>query len=151
MAEPYYTTATAVRTELNVNSTTLPDADAISLIQTAEDLVDELIGARAIDTISGRKVAQADVESWQWTKLGRATTLMAAAIYDDPSLKRGREWYTVSGPDFRVSRPLGSEIPRHVEVVLNQSGLRVPINSVSLAGPRDWESRVIGNRNLNLP
>jgi len=124
MAEPYYTTATALRTELGVDNTTLPDADALKIIQNAEDLVDELLGGWPIDRTTLRKVVQANVEAWQWTLLGRSTVKLAAQLYRDPELARRREWTNIKGPDFQVSGPAGGGIFTDVLAPLNQSGLR---------------------------
>lgn len=140
-----YTTATAVRTELNVDSSTLPDADANKLIADAEDLVDQELGGRLVDATSGRKVVQAQVEAWQWTKLGRATAKLAALLYLRPELGTTREWRNVRGPDFGSSGPVGSVYGPVIVALLNATGLR-NTGSVQVAtlGGRAWDS-VRGN------
>lgn len=125
MAEPYYTTANALRTELGVDNTVLSDGDAAKLIESAEDLIDELVGNWPVDTTTGRKIVQAQIDAWQWSKLGRATLKLAAALYRDPDLARGQRYRSQSGPDFSVSGPVGGAIAHDVLTPLNQSGLRI--------------------------
>jgi hypothetical protein len=120
----YYTTAAALRTELGVNSTVLPDATAERYIEEAEDAIDALIGGRIPDATTGRKILQGDFEAWQWTKLARAATLFSASLYNEPDLLSGPQWKSVSGPDFSFSGPLTGRIPSRVTDLLNDSGLR---------------------------
>lgn len=125
MAEPYYTTAAALRTELGVNSTALPDAAALVLIQRAEDRIDGLLGGRPIDETTLRKVVEDEVESWQWGLLGRATVVLATLLYSTPNLLTQPRYRREKGPDFEVEDPLGGVIPDTVLGPLNGSGLRV--------------------------
>lgn len=124
MAEPYYTTAALLQGELGLSAVQFPDAAAIKVIEDAEDLVDELLGGWPPDKTTGRKIVQAKVEAWQWTKLGRATVKLAAALYRDPELARRNRWASEKGPDFAVSGPIGGAIATEVLAPLNQSGLR---------------------------
>lgn len=126
MAEPYYTTAAALRTELGgLTIGDLSDAAALVLIQHAEDRVDSLLGGRPIDETTLRKVVEADVESWQWSLLGRATVVLAALLYGTPNLLTQPRYRREKGPDFEVEDPLGGVIPETVIGPLNGSGLRV--------------------------
>lgn len=130
MAEPYYCTADQLRTELGVSSTVLPDAAATVLIQSAEDLIDRLLGAGMYwpDETTGRKIRQADVEAWQWAKLTRATVLLAARLYTQPDLLADTGADRVKGPDFEISGQRGGATGRlfgtTVLAVLDDSGLR---------------------------
>jgi hypothetical protein len=125
VAEPVYTTIAALRTELDVDSTVLPDDRALSLIEDAEDAIDSLLGGATSDPDpSGRKVDAADVDDWQFAKLGRATLKLAAAGYRQPDLLAGRQWQSVSGPDFSFSGPIGTQVSGQVLTLLNDSGLR---------------------------
>lgn len=123
-----YTTPEAVRSLLNVNSIVLSDERAGVLIDDASDLIDEALGARPVDPDTGRKVVEADVESWQWVKLGKACAKLAAQIYRDPAVASGHRWRRQKGPDFEVEDPIGpgqgllGGLP--VQTLLNQSGLR---------------------------
>lgn len=133
MAEPYYTTEAALETELG---TTLDTPVAVALIQDAEDLIDELLGGRPVDETTGRKVVEADVDSWQWDKLERATLKLAAAIYSDATINSGAVYDSESGPDFSRSgrltaSTLAGVVGRRVMALLNQSGLRVLVGSAS--------------------
>lgn len=130
MAEPYYCTAVELRDHLSVSDVTLPDARALQLIEDAEDVIDDLLGARTVDEASGRKVVQADVDAWRFTKLKRATLKVAGQLYAKPDLLTARRWRSESGPDFAVSGPLGSVLGEDVELALNQSGLRRMMTSV---------------------
>lgn len=122
-----YTTEDAVRSLLNVSSLVLSDEAAGVLIDDASDLIDEALGARPVDPSTGRKVVEADVEAWQWIKLGKATAKLAAQIYRDPAVASGHRWRRQKGPDFEVEDPIGpgqgllGGLP--VQTLLNQSGL----------------------------
>lgn len=118
-----YTTPHELRTELTVDATVLTDEDANQLIATAEDLIDEDLGARPVDIVTGRKVIRDQVEVWQWTKLARATVKLAALLYRKPDLLAQR-YTSVRGPDFAFSGPVGSRFGDEVDAPLNQSGLR---------------------------
>lgn len=82
-----------------------------------------MLGARPVDSESGRKVVEADVDSWRFIKLKRATLKVAARMYRDPKLLDSRRWQTQEGPDFKVSGPLGPLFGHDVELALDQSGL----------------------------
>lgn len=122
-----YTDADMVRSLLGVSEASLSDERAAVLIADAEDLIDEALGARPVDPDTGRKVVEADVETWQWAKLGRATAKLAAQIYSDPTVATGQRWRRQKGPDFEVEDPIGpgtsalGGLP--VQTLLNQSGL----------------------------
>ena len=124
MAEPYYCTATELRTYLDVTSGTLSDEAAIVLIEDAEDWIDTLLGGWPVDETTGRKILQADVLAWQWTKLGRATVKTAGAVYHYPTLLTVRRYRREKGPDFEVEDPLGGGALTPAIVLLNASGLR---------------------------
>lgn len=126
MAEPYYTTAAALRTELGgISSSVLSDAAALVIIQKAEDETDRLLGARPVDESTLRKVVQEDVEDWQWSLLTRAATLLAAELYRTPDLLTRARYRREKGPDFEVQDPLTGTTPQLVTSLLNDSGLRV--------------------------
>jgi hypothetical protein len=102
---PTYATAAELRAEPDVPDD-LPDAEADRLLALAEDRVDEALGARAIDAATGRKVAQADVQDWQWAKVKRATVRCAARVRANPHLDENaaQQFISVTGPDFSWSR-----------------------------------------------
>lgn len=120
---PFYATASQLRDELDIDEAQLSNAQADRVLNDAEDLIDHLLGARSVDDTTGRKVVSADVESWQFTKLARATVKLAARLTRDPTLNE-RFYATISGPDFSRSGPLGSPWGEDVEALLNASGLR---------------------------
>ena len=125
MSEPYYTTAAELRTELGgLTIGELSDAAATLLIQRAEDRIDSLLGGRPIDETTLRKVVEAEVESWQWSLLGRATVVLAALLYGTPNLLTQPRYRREKGPDFEVEDPLGGVVPDTVIGPLNGSGLR---------------------------
>lgn len=123
MPAPYYTTVALVRTELGVDSTVLPDADALALIADAEDMIDEMLGLRSVDETTGRKVVQADEDAWRWTKLGRATVKLCRVLYENPALLTEQTFASVGGPEVSTSTPFGSPFGRQVIALLDQSGL----------------------------
>ena len=126
MAEPYYTTAADLRIELGgLTVGQLSNADATLLIQQAEDRIDGLLGGWPVDETTLRKIVEADVESWQWSLLGRATVVLAALLYGTPNLLTQPRYRREKGPDFEVEDPLGGVIPDTVIGPLNGSGLRV--------------------------
>lgn len=134
----YYASVQDVRDELGDDGDSLDDAEVVRLIIDAEDLVDEYLGARCVDPTTGRKVVRADVEEWQWTKLNRATTKLAALLHTDPDLT-GVLYSEVSGPEFSVKGREGSRFGSSIDALLNQSGLRgLPngLGSISMAGGR---------------
>jgi len=124
MAEPYYTTAAALRTALGVSSGTLSDGAATTIITQAEDWIDNLLGGWYPDETTGRKIDQDDVLAWQWEKLTRAATKAAAALYATPTLLTVRQYRREKGPDFEVEDPLGGGALTPAIVLLNASGLR---------------------------
>jgi hypothetical protein len=140
MAEPVYTTPDAVRTEAEVDATTLPDDQATRWIIRAENLIDAALGARWVDETTGRKVVQADVDGWRWTKLGDATAILAARLYAHPELLTEQGYMSLSGPDFSRSGPLGSRLfTPEIDALLNASGLR-RVGGRARSGPayRGW-------------
>ena len=121
---PAYSTPTAVRAVLGVNSTTLPDATADALIVQAEDWIDSMLGSWYPDESTGRKILQADVLAWQWGKLTRAAALVAAALYSTPTLLTAAQYRKQAGPDFSVEDPQGGGALAPALTLLNASGLR---------------------------
>lgn len=124
-----YTTVAAVRAEPEVPDVAPPsDADLEAYIAQAEDQLDEWLGGWPVQLdgpSAGRKIVQADVDAWRWTKLGRAATRLAARFYSNPSLLEGPAWTSIKGPDFEKSgaAPTLRKI-RDVVAPLNASGLR---------------------------
>jgi hypothetical protein len=107
---------------------TITDEAADALIADACDWIDAELGARTIDPITGRKVIEAEVEPWQWTKLVRATLKVAARLHADSSLLTAIQFDTVKGPDFETSGRItanADHFGRDVSALLDQSGLRV--------------------------
>lgn len=153
-----YAAAAALRTELGVNASTLPDADANRLIETAEDLIDGELAQPLddngdpypIDTTTGRRITEADVDAWRWAKLGRATVLVAAELYVSPGLAKGRQWHAESGPDFSFTGPLGSDLGRQVASLLAATGWYSGRTGSARVGSLADESTVI-RRDLSLP
>lgn len=135
----YYATAAQLRDELEVDALTLPDARAEKLITDAEDLIDTLLGFWRVNETTGRKIVQADVEAWQFTKLTRATVLTAANIYRNPAVLTSPQWDEVKGPDFwfvgRIGGPLAQILSPVVLAVLEASTLR-RMSGRSRAGSR---------------
>lgn len=125
--EPYYCTNDDVRAEPGLSG--LSDADATRLIEDAEDIVDDLLGAWPINLITGRKIYNVGALDWQLAKLARATAKIAALIYANPDLFRQRQYKSVRGPDFAFTDETGpggitSIVGRDVMAILGQSGLR---------------------------
>lgn len=124
MAEPYYCTIAELRDHLNVTEDTLGDAAALVVIEDAEDVIDSMLGARNVDDVTGRKVVEADVDAWRFTKLTRATLKVAAILYAQPGVLTRQQWQKQSGPDFTMEGPSGDLFGSDVGAVLDQSGLR---------------------------
>lgn len=120
----FYSSPGLVRTELGYTSQQLSDTAAQKVITEAEDAVDALLGGWIPDATTGRKILEGDVEAWQWGKLVRATTILAAKLVLEPDLLEGQQWRSVSGPDFSFSGPLSGRFPTRVIDLLNDSSLR---------------------------
>lgn len=124
-----YATVAQLRAEPEVPDAPPPsDADLEALIAQAEDLLDDWLGAWSVQTTgpsAGRKIAEGDIEAWQWEKLGRATSRLAARLHANASIGEAPEWDTVSGPDFSRSgwRGLRRRMPE-VAALINATGLR---------------------------
>lgn len=125
MAEPYYATIVGLRALLGVDNVALPDPRALELLEDAEDVIDDLLGARPVDDTTGRKVVVGEVEGWQAAKLARATLKVAARLYREPGLVSQQRWDREKGPDFEVQGRLGNMFGDDVGRVLDASGLRV--------------------------
>jgi hypothetical protein len=125
-ATVHYCTMQQLRDELGVDDAVLSDRDATRLIVQAEDLIDDLLGGWGwpSDETTGRKISQGDVDAWQWSKLQRATWLLAADLQLNPAKYASQQFRTVSGPDFSFSGPQAGVLPRHIVAVLDASGLR---------------------------
>lgn len=130
----YYTTAALVRTELGYTSQQLSDSAAEKVIEEAEDTMDALLGGYVPDSTTGRKILEGDVEPWQWSKLRKATTLLAAKLVTDPDLTGGQQWRRVKGPDFEFEGPLSGRFPTRVSDLLNDSSLRRLVGQAHTAG-----------------
>jgi hypothetical protein len=144
MPEPYYATADDLRAELDVDDTVLSDAAAIKLIEDAEDVIDSMLGARPVDDTTGRKVVQADVESWRFVKLTRATVKVAARLSEDPTILTA-QYTSVSGPDFSFSGRISTTWGSVVENALTLSGLARLTTSIGCGrgGRPPWDDFAI--------
>ena len=94
------------------------------MILEAEDFTDGLLGGWPIDETTGRKIVEADVEAWQWSKLNRAVLLLAAELYASPDVLRRARYRREKGPDFEFEDPLGGGVLSRYLTVLDDSGLR---------------------------
>ena len=119
-----YATAADLRAALGVSLSELPDARAEAVILEAEDFTDGLLGGWPIDETTGRKIVEADVEAWQWSKLNRAVLLLAAELYASPDVLRRARYRREKGPDFEFEDPLGGGVLSRYLTVLDDSGLR---------------------------
>ena len=119
-----YATAADLRAALGVSLSELPDARAEAVILEAEDFTDGLLGGWPIDEDTGRKIVEADVEAWQWSKLNRAVLLLAAELYASPDVLRRARYRREKGPDFEFEDPLGGGVLSRYLTVLDDSGLR---------------------------
>ena len=119
-----YATATELRSELDVDDTTLPDVPADAILLEAEDFTDSLLGGWPIDETTGRKIEESDVEAWQWAKLKRAVLLLSVELYSTPTLLQRPRYRREKGPDFEFEDPLGGGPLSRYMAVLNDSGLR---------------------------
>ena len=120
-----YATATELRSQLDVDDTTLPDVQADALILEAEDFTDALLGGWPPDETTGRKIVEAQVDAWQWEKLNRAVLLLAVELYSTPTLLQRPRYRREKGPDFEFEDPLGGGVLSRYMAVLNDSGLRM--------------------------
>jgi hypothetical protein len=106
-------------------------------------VIDRLLGAVVVDVDTGRKVVEADVESWQFAKVKRATIKQAAALYvardGAGGVPLAGVYASVSGPDFSFSGMVGLPVEQGgpaagVLDLLDQSGLRVLTTNIAGRG-----------------
>lgn len=135
MAEPHYATADQLRTKVKADKAMLPDDEAIELLTEAEDLIDERLGVRPVDSETGRKVVIADYsdETWRTDKLRDATLSVAKTLFEDPGVAERQRARYISG-DVSANGFFGSVFGERVEALINQSGLRV--NTARMSGGR---------------
>lgn len=147
MAEPVYTSASALREKLEVTAEVLSDDEALNLIETAEDLIDERLGARPIDEDTGRKVVPADEDAWRVEKLAKATLEVAAVIFRDPGVESRQRVRSVSG-DVSTSSPYGYAYGERAQALINASGLAYPFARVGRRRSRGEQFRESFDRRL---
>jgi hypothetical protein len=122
-----YITAEELREEAEASKAALPDAKAAKLIRYATTLVENALGPRRRATSGpqeGLKVAEADVASWQWTKLREAIAVLGARLFHHPELTEGLVFDAVSGPDFSRSGGAGKVFGEEAIAILEASELR---------------------------
>jgi len=135
MAEPIYATAKELQDALGVTEEMLPDAEAISLLEAAEDLVDDRLGNRPIDEDTGRRVVPSDEDTWRARKLAQATLEVAKVLFSDPGVETRQRARSVSG-DVSTSGPYGSPYGERFESLLSASGLAWPFARAGRRGSR---------------
>lgn len=138
-----YTDLEAVREFLGVDEEVLPDAEGEELIESAEDLIDELLGARGVDFDTGRKVDPDVILGWQEDKLERATNLAAKFLFQNPDWTMEQRYSSVGG-DQSGNQPMGTPFPG-VVMVLNASKLRVLTTGASPSRQGAHSDPVVGN------
>ena len=120
---PTYATPDELREEYGVPAG-LPEDEALHFIEQAEVWVDGRLLHRPVDPLTGRRVTLTDVEPAQWEQLSRATVLLAAAFYRDPTIDEQPRFRRVKGPKFETEDPIpDAAIPRAVTSALAASGL----------------------------
>lgn len=138
-----YTDADSLRAALDVEESVLSDDAAAALADTAEDLIDDMLGARVVNVDTGRKVDPGSLADWQASKLERATNVLAKFLYLNPNWEIEQRAVS-AGADVPVSGPYGSPFPR-VTALLDASQLRrlgtVANSGVGHRGAESW----IGN------
>lgn len=135
MPEPYYATAKELQEALEVSAEVLPDQQAVGLIETAEDLIDDRLGNRPINEETGRKVLPADEDAWRVEKLRKATLEVAKVLFEDPGVERRQRVRSVTG-DVSTSGGFGSVFGERFEALLTASGLRRNTARMSGGGRR---------------
>jgi hypothetical protein len=136
---PTYATAADLRGEYvpALTDEQMSDAEANRLLEQAEDLIDDALGARPIDTDTGRKVRLSDFDEndWRIGKLTSATAALARRISENPSLLSDPLYDTTTG-EVTLSGPRGSRFGARVEALLNATGLRRLTTTASGASGR---------------
>lgn len=124
---PAYIDADELRAEAEASEAALPDAKAAKLIRYATTLVEGALGQISPKTSGpqeGLKIAEADVEPWQWEKLTEAIAVLGARLYHHPEFTEGVVFDSVSGPDFSRSGGIGRVFGGEAAALLDASGLR---------------------------
>jgi hypothetical protein len=137
-----YTTLASAREALGVETSVLSDDALAVLVSTAEDLIDDMLGARVIDIETGRKVDPHSIADWQLVKLSDATNLLAKFLYRNPNWELEQR-ASSAGSDVPVSGPYGSPFPR-VTALLDASRLR-RLTTVANSGVGRRSEPWIGN------
>lgn len=126
--DPLYTTVEALRADPDVPDD-LDEAQATKLINSAEDLVDRLVGPgvhAGADT--GRKLSPARLSADASDALSTITALLAAEEYADPATFLPPAGRSISGPDFSISdvagNPVGVRLLERAAATLDAHGLR---------------------------
>ena len=84
----------------------LPDPKAEALLEAASDQIDRMLGARAINADTGRRVTESQVYPWQYAKIKSATIKIASTLYSNPEILTEQQFDRVKGPDFETQGPL---------------------------------------------
>lgn len=124
--DPVYTTAAELRADPDVPDD-LDDARAVKLINSAEDLVDRLVGP-GVGFAGGRKLEPARLTADAREALSEVTTLLAAEEYADPAAFLPPAGRSISGPEFSVSdvagNPAGIRALERAAAILDAHRLR---------------------------
>lgn len=126
----FYATADELRDELELTIDQLSTAAAERQIRRAERLVDRLVGPRAVDAATGRKIVPTDLTQVQAEQLRDATVLLAAAVQRNPDAFAPAAGDRVKGPDFEIDKvrdgtPAGTVALREATALLDDADLRV--------------------------
>lgn len=125
--DPVYATAAELRADPDVPDD-LADNRAVKLLNSAEDLVDRLVGPRPTRADTGRKLDPAGLSAEARDALRDVTVLLAAEEYADPAVFLPPPGGSISGPDFTISdvagNPAAVRILERVVAALDAHGLR---------------------------
>lgn len=122
-----YIDADELRAEAEASKAALPDEKAAKLIRYATTLVENVLGdipRKTSGPQEGLKIAEADVEAWQFEKLKEAIAVLASRLYHNPELTEGVVFDSVSGPDFSRSGGVGRLFGSEAAALLDATGLR---------------------------
>lgn len=84
----------------------LPDPKAEALLEAASDQVDGMLGARAINADTGRRVTESQVYPWQYARIKSATIKIASTLFSNPEILTEQQFDRVKGPDFETQGPI---------------------------------------------
>lgn len=115
-----------LRAAAEATAQTMPDALASRLVRTAQAVVENALGRRAVHTDGpqeGLKIAEEDVDPWQWERLQETVIAIGIHLFRNRDVLEGIYWDSVSGPDFSRSGGTRRVFGNEASILFASTGL----------------------------